>query len=275
MSTIYYNFYKSSSLFHGSLLGIMGTRFDMILVVGSLAKGIKVWEKLVAEMERLDQMLNKFSCDSEISQINLQAARTPVKVSQEMWLMLSKCKKYHQMTMGLFDITLKDYHLVSLDEKNRSISFSDTQISIDFGGFAKGYAIEKLKKILQDAGLTQFFINFGNSSVCGSGHHPHGDCWSVGVDNPFQTGQILGAVSLKDSCLSVSGNTPVHKNHIVHPLTGSFIDNKKIVCVTTSDAAVAEVLSTTLLLANEYEKPIIEKRFKEEEVDYILNEYDV
>lgn len=274
MSSIYYNFYQSSSLFHGSMLGVMGTRFDMIMMVESLAKGVKVWEKLVDEMERLDQILNKFSSDSEVSHINLHAARNPVKVSQEVWEMLNRCKKYHAMTMGLFDITLKDFHLISLDEESKSIFFRDAQVSIDFGGFAKGYAIEKLKNTLTNAGLTQFFINFGNSSVCGSGHHPHGDSWSVGIDNPFHSGQVLGTVLLQDSCLSVSGNTPVHRNHIVHPLTGNFADNKKIVCVTTSDAAIAEVLSTSLLLANEHEKTTIKKRFKAE-VDYILNEYDI
>lgn len=272
MTTIYYNYYTSSSLFHGSLLSIMGTRLDLVMIVESLVTGVRIWDKLVDKLENLDHILNRFSNDSEISKLNATASITPVPVSDELWDIICDCKEYYRMTQGLFDVTLRNFEMVEFDKEKKTIFFKNNQISFDFGGFAKGYAIEKLKEIILNAKISQAFINFGNSSVCCIGTHPYGDSWNVSIENPYNPEHILGTIYLKDSSLSVSGNTPDYNKHIVRPGTDKFVEDKKIVCVSTINAAVAEVLSTTLLLSTEKEKIIIKNRFKDF-ATYVENEY--
>lgn len=262
MTSIYYNYYTSSSLFHGSILNIMGTRLDLVMIVDSLARGVRVWDKLVIELERLETMLNRFSTASEIGQLNQSASEHPVAVSNELWDIISECKEYHRLTLGLFDITLRDFDKVELNQAEKTVFFKNSEIKFDFGGFAKGYAVEQLKKILLKAKISKAFINFGNSSIGCIGSHPYGENWSVSIENPFQPGQVLGEVQLTDTSLSVSGNTPNYSRHIVRPESGEFVEGKKLVSITTVNASLAEVLSTTFLLATENEKSVIQQNFR-------------
>lgn len=250
----------------------MGTRFDLIMVVENLTKGVRVWDKLVKELENLDKILNRFSDESEISKINTAAYQQPVQVSAELWKIITDCKKYHELTYGLFDVTLHNFELVEFNSEAQTIFFKEDDMSLDFGGYARGYALEKLKKIIAEAKIYQAFINFGNSSICCIGTHPLGDNWSVGIVNPYNTEQTLGELQLKNMCLSVSGNTPHNRKHIVQPLTRKYLDSKRIMCVSAGNAAIAEVLSTTLILATEKEKSKIKKRFKDI-ASYVENEY--
>lgn len=261
VTTTYYNFYSSSSLFHGSILKIMGTRLDVVIIVEDLASGVRIWDGLVAEVKSLDELLNRFSANSEITKINHQASQQPVAVSDELWEILIDCKLYHKLTLGLFDISLRNFDKVELHTEQKTVFFKNSDINLDFGGFAKGYAIEKLKARLLNEKITQAFINFGNSSIGCIGTHPYGENWSVSVENPFNPTQILGEVLLKDNCLSVSGNTPANSKHIIHPETGKYVEGKKITCISTTNAAIAEVLSTTFLLTTSQEKSVIRENF--------------
>lgn len=257
----YYNYYESSSLSHGSLLRIMGTRFDILFVLEDKTAGAALWEKIQSELIRLDKLFNRFDAQSEVYQINAGAYLCPYLVSAEMWEILLSCKKYHKKTKGLFDITLRDFNKVVLNNENQSVSFTEKDLHLDFGGYAKGYAIEKIKDILIKNNVRKSFINFGNSSIYALGHHPYGDCWSIGIENPYKKGEKLGEYRLKDDAMSTSGNMPSNPKHIVNPYTGVYNEEKKIVCIVTKDSIDAEVLSTTLVIAQIEEKEKILKNF--------------
>ena len=61
---------------------------------------------------------------------------------------LQLCSYYYETTSHLFDITLKDFSQIQLHEHSY-ISFTSPDISLDFGGFAKGYALKKIRKFKQ------------------------------------------------------------------------------------------------------------------------------
>jgi len=254
MNHPYSNYYESSSLFHGSLLSIMGTRFDILFVIENKEIGEALWDNIQTELIRLDKLFNRFDTESEVSQINSSAFLSPYIVSSEMWDILLSCKKYHQQTYGLFDITLQNLNRVLLNIKDKSIIFVDKDLHIDFGGYAKGYAIDKIKNILIENNVQNSLVNFGNSSILALGKHPYGDCWSIGIENPYQKGEMLGEYKLKDEALSTSGNMPSNSKHLVNPFTGKFNEEKKMVSIITKDSTDAEVLSTSLMIAQ------IEKR---------------
>jgi len=167
-----FSYYESSLMFHGSLMNIMGTRFDIIIMGKSKCESEAVWYKVESELKRLNRMLNRFDPASEVSNINRTIAHQSIRVSDEMWQILNSCKRYHKETFGLFDITLKDFGTIQFHEQNKSVSFSQPGIHIDFGGYGKGYALKSIKRILEDATVHQCFVDFGNSSILGMGHHP-------------------------------------------------------------------------------------------------------
>lgn len=246
-------------MFHGFIPRIMGTRFDILLAGVSSALGESCWALTVTELQRLDKILNRFDATSEVSRLNGNAFKKPFVVSREFWDILNDCKKYHQMTSGIFDVTLKDFSLVKFHEETKSVSFSISDLSLDFGGYAKGYALEKIKGILKKQNIEHAFINFGNSSIMGIGKHPYGNGWKVNINNPFHPEKVLGEFTLKNAVLTTSGNTPDYTEHIIHPFSGKRNNEKKCICVITNNACDGEVLSTSLIASHQDKQKIITK----------------
>ncbi len=254
-------YHESGRMFHGSLKRIMGTRFEMLVIDKSRLESREIWNEIVHELRRLDSVLNRFDEHSETSKINREATSAPVRVSTEMWHILQSCRDYHARTSGLFDITLNDFTTVITDADKRSVIFSKNDIALDFGGYAKGYALAKIKDILYQSGVKHCFVDFGNSSILGMGHHPHGDSWKVSVQNPYCPGTVLDEISLRDQALSVSGNTPAYSGHIVQPVSGEVVDKRKVVSVTSDNPLDAEVLSTVFMMADKEEQKEIIRNF--------------
>jgi thiamine biosynthesis lipoprotein len=113
-------------------------------------------------------------------------------------------------------------------------------------------------------------VNFGNSSVLCLGHHPYGDSWCVSIENPYLTEDILGSIQISNKSLSTSGNMPTHTSHIINPISQEYIEKHQIVSVVSSNAVEAEILSTTLMIANDKEKVEILSRFQLNDI-YIYN----
>lgn len=261
MTESYTDYYEASDLFHGSMMHAMGTRLDILIVGLSKFTSAACWEEIEAEIKKLSLLYNKFDEASELYDVNKNAATAPLKLGDELWKILSECKQYHAMTNGYFDITLKDYNQVILDVDKRTVFFKDPNIQIDLGAYGKGYALEKLRSILEKYEVNCALLNFGNSSVLAIGSHPHGDSWSIGVEHPTNAKEVLGVVELRDCSMSTSGNMPSHSSHIIDPHTGIFSEEKKLVSIKTFSAVDAEVLSTSLVIAPDEEVSAITSNF--------------
>ena len=187
----YSNYYAASGLFHGSMASVMGTQFDILMVGTDSVLLSRVWEAIETEVKRLDKLLSRFDEASEVSRVNREAAHYPVAVSEELWQILQDCKRYHALTDGLFDITLQGFSQVLLSEKDRSVFFFSESLHVDLGGIGKGYALTRIRELLEKNGVEKALVNFGNSSVLAVGSHPLGDYWPVGVDNPFTKEHVV------------------------------------------------------------------------------------
>jgi thiamine biosynthesis lipoprotein len=253
-------------MFHGSSKNIMGTRFDILIIGQNRLQSREIWDDTVSELQCLDWIFNRFDNTSETSKINREAILAPVHVSPEMWYILKSCQIYYKRTFGLFDITLHDFSTVLMNEDDHSVFFSKKDISLDFGGYAKGYALVKIKDLIRQAGVQHCFMDFGNSSILGIGRHPYGDSWKVSIENPYDRDEILNEISLKDMALSVSGNTPSYTGHILNPNSGTSVKEHKVVAITSENPLDAEVLSTVFIIANDTEKQRILEDFKIQDI---------
>lgn len=256
----YTNYHESSKLFQGSLMIIMGTKLDLLLIGQDQQQSEQVWSEVETEVKRLDKMLNKFDKESELACMNREAIHGHATINDELWNILMDCLRYQKMTLGYFDISLQDFDKVTLTEYNQSVSFQQEDMELDLSGYGKGYALEKIRNILLAHGVTQALVNFGNSSVLALGSHPHGENWMIGISDPFSN-KTVGTMKLKDSTMSTSGNTPNHLQHIINPHTGIYCDTKRMVSIAAKNAIEAEVLSTALMVADERTSKEIIKNF--------------
>lgn len=264
-------YYEESKMFHGALKNIMGTRFDILIIDQIRLKSREIWGEIAFELRRLDQLFNRFDEVSETSKINREAALAPVQVSPEMWFVLQNCRQYYRRTLKLFDITLNDFSKVVLDENDHSVSFSQEDITLDFGGYAKGYALVKIRDLIARSEVQHCFIDFGNSSIMGIGHHPYGDAWKVSFENPYNRAVVLDEITLQYMALSVSGNTPSYTGHIVRPDSRKPVKEHKAVSVMSENPLDAEILSTVLMIATDREKKQLSENFTTQQtMEYIL-----
>ncbi|MCE2616047.1 MAG: FAD:protein FMN transferase [Phocaeicola sp.] len=250
MNTIfsYSDYHESSQLFYGLLMNVMGTRLDAILLGKDKNKSIICWNSIEQEIIRLSKIFNKFDENSELFFINHRAFSDPQKISDELWDILKECQHHHKLTEGYFDITIGHFNSLIFDDEHKAISFMKENMEIDLGAFGKGYALDKIRKILIDNGFSSSLINFGNSSVLGLGTHPYGNCWPIGISNPFNSKKQIGVVELNNSTMSTSGNMPSHKKHIINPHTGAYNEQRKLVTVRAVSPIEAEIISTTLMV---------------------------
>ena len=93
------------------------------------------------------------------------------------------------------------------------------------------------------------------------GKHPHGDSWKLVIQNPFDQNIILNEEELSNKNISTSGNMLTHTMHIKNTRTGKFNNERKMVTVISDNAIEAEVISTSLMIAQPHEIDSIIQRF--------------
>ena len=110
----------------------------------SKSDATKIWGQIFSLLESLHARLNRFDESSEIAFVNLNAHKQAIEISDYLWEILSDNQQYFEQTNGIFDITLGNFSQIELNETEKTVFFRSGNTKIDLGGYAKGYAIEKL-----------------------------------------------------------------------------------------------------------------------------------
>ena len=242
---------------------------------------------LVAAYEEMQRIENLLSCEkdsSEISAINRKAGTAPVKVSYETLAILERSKKYAEKYDGVFDVTigplsnlwgfssdkeivlpandeitkldkLVNYRDMIINEKDTTVFLKRKGMSLDLGGIAKGYAIDRGSAVLEKMGITNFILNAGGD-IYVSGTKDKNTEWKVGIKHPRNTNEIIASFNLKDYAVATSGDYERFKiingkryHHILLPATGypGTLSQSSTVLAPTAEEADATATSIFLL----------------------------
>lgn len=253
---------EQGSVFRGFVPLIMGTRLDVLLCGAPAGLCESLWKRICDEAVALDGLMNRFDPESEVSRINASGAST---MSDAMSSIIATCERYRKSTCGLFDLGRGTVDWGSaliyddgVERDHKPVAIDLGGGNLDFGGFGKGFLLSEITNMIREAGIASAYIDFGGSSIMAIGHHPYGDCWKVGVTDPY-TGACIRQLELVDMAMSTSGNQPGYEGHIVDPRDGSPVRGRKIVTVLAGDPLVAEVVSTASMIANEKELDFIKQ----------------
>ncbi|MDZ7718539.1 MAG: FAD:protein FMN transferase [Balneolaceae bacterium] len=287
----------------------MATRFYVLIPGLQDGTGDELFQKIKDEVNRIESRLSRFIEKSEISKINRDAFHADVKTDDECFEILTACKYGWEMTDGAFDITLRplmDYwkneeeqseknlqtikesvgmQHVELDEEDQTVRFKTEKTELDLGGFGKGYALEKVKQMIESSAVENAFISFGESSVLAMGEHPAGGAWKIGINNYKNPGNSIHEFEVSNGSVSTSSNFYLNDDgelqnhqHVINPKTGKPHEQFTAASVSASSPILAEILSTAcLLLPDEKIRELIEKYDDIEivKVDYEPEEPDV
>jgi len=79
---------------------IMGTRCVVELWSDDAAKGEAGITSVFDDMKRIDRLMSTWKEDTEISEVNRDAGKHPVKISEELFRLLQTSVKYSELTRG-------------------------------------------------------------------------------------------------------------------------------------------------------------------------------
>ena len=244
MFTQEHEYFQDGQIFHGFAPHIMGTKLEMLVCGAPETLCGSLWEEMCEEAVKLDAIMNRFAPSSEVSRLNEAGGGC---LSPEMAEIISLCGHYRESTAGLFDIGRGTVDWGSAMTGPSSISLGGG--NIDFGGFGKGYLLKKFSEMMRREGITTAYVDFGGSSIMALGHHPYGNCWKVGVTDPF-SGSLVREIELTDMSMSTSGNQPGYVGHITDPRNGNTINSKRMVTILSRDPLTAEIASTAAMIAD-------------------------
>jgi thiamine biosynthesis lipoprotein len=224
---------------------------------------------------------------SEISRMNRQAAREAVRVEPRLFALLELAVAIGESTVGAFDITsapltkVWGFHRrlgrfptqtdlrealqhvgvrwLELDRSEATIRFRKPGVEINLGGIGKGHALDRCAEQLAQAGVRDYLIQGGQSSVLARGSRagqPSDDAgWTIAVRHPLRPEKRVAEVRVKDRALGTSGSGSQffhHRGrrygHVLDPRTGWPAEGVLSTTVLAPTAAMADALATAFFV---------------------------
>lgn len=248
------------------------------------AAGTAVTDAMLAaldQIERLEAQLSIYREQSEVSQINRNAARGPVIVERRLGELLAACRDLTDRTSGAFDITsgvlsrtwgflrregrMPDAeeieaarervgsHLWSLDVERQTVAFNREGVEINFNSIGKGYALDRVAESLAEQDVADYLWHGGRSSVLARGvnHADRRKAWTVGIGHPLCLDERVAEVHLRNQAMGTAGSGTqffVHEGkrygHVIDPRSGWPACEVYTATAITESAADADALAT-------------------------------
>ena len=261
----------------------MGTRCGALIAADDVGVAERFAAEAVAWVGRFEGKYSRFLDTSLLSAINRAAGRDWVEIDPETERLLAICADMHFSTGGLLDPTSGP--LVSLwnwkEPRSRLPSEAEIEaaqelvgwgklerrpgavflprrgMSLDFGGFGKEYAVDKVTELALACGVEACLVDFGQD-IRVAGLPPDAPAWHVGLEDPLRPGCVRASLALQEERgVATSGDT--HRSfslngrrygHIVDPRTGRpVVASAHSVSVVAPSCLEAGALSTAAFMA--------------------------
>lgn len=147
-----------------------------------------------------------------------------------------------------------DINNLVIDKASSSIFISDSNMKLDVGAIAKGYAVEMIARELENDNISGFVLNVGGN-VRTIGTKGDGEKWVVGIENPDENSEeaYLAYLELAGESLVTSGSYQRYYyvdgkryHHIIDPTTLMPSDNYLSVSIVCQSSADGDAFSTAL-----------------------------
>ncbi len=259
----------------------MGTELVFELLCEDTDYCYEVIQKAHGEVLRLDRIFSNYRTDSELYSVVNSNHKFPVKLSDDFYNLTAASIFVSILTDGAFDITAgslvtlwKDaskkgqipdpsaiemmrtdcvgVNKLGLISKNMSLKLSSDCVDLDYGAIGKGYALDKIIEVLKDARINGAIINFGGN-IYAKGKDTEGKKWNILLKTPpsLKDKIKLDPIYISDLAVSTSGGYERYfeiqnrkYSHILDPRSGYPVDESKSVTVVSSNATLADALST-------------------------------
>ncbi|MEI4508454.1 FAD:protein FMN transferase [Sphingopyxis sp. CCNWLW253] len=170
-------------------------------------------------------------------------------------------EELHASTLGLFDpaadrrFVSAGWGAIAFDRAAARIEISHP-VALDFGGFGKGFALDRACAVLREKGVVSACLSAGESSIAVVGEHPLGGGWPFAISHPLRPNEILVELELTDESVSISstvgaGTNAPERAAMIRPTDATIVSAPRCTVAVDRLGAHAEAMSTALLVADE------------------------
>ncbi len=204
-------------------------------------QGISAAFEAVARVERL---MHPSRIGSDLAALAVTPCGTSLAVHPWTWEVLELCQRLNVLSRGIFDpcLDVSPGRMRDLELAQSYHVVPHSRLTVDLGGVAKGYAVDRALEALRDAGCDGGLVNAGGDLAV-FGARGHKIVCRVG-------GDASAVVELHNSALATSDvaspDRPVeHRGYYHGADRGAVISGN--VTVMAASAAVADALTKCLL----------------------------
>ncbi len=259
---------------------VFGTYYNVKIQGNGANSALKEIDALLVEIEN---QVSTNIATSDVSKINIAPVGQAITVGVHTAFLFKKSAELYQTTQQAFNAAI--FPLVELwkfspgtfrhiaesipsaadisqtleycamenfhfDEQQSTITKLHAQAKLDFGGIAKGYAVDKALELCN--GKKQAIVNIGGNIAA------FGDNKRIGMTHPRDTSTLFGVINLNNAAIATSGDYERYYifeeqryNHIIakdgYP-TG--INNNDIISASVigESALICDALSTSVMI---------------------------
>ncbi|UCC73615.1 MAG: FAD:protein FMN transferase [Gemmatimonadota bacterium] len=213
---------------------VMGTIADIAVAHRNERYAQAAIDAAIAELRHVDRTMTRFDAGSEVGLANLKAATQPVQVSGETARVIAEALRWAVASDGAFDPCLgRAVALWDVGNRNApppadqvrglagrrlhrflelgdvagrpAILYRDSDVAIDLGGIAKGYAVDRAAEALRSYGIFNGLVNVGGD-LYALGVSEDGDPWKIGIRDPDDPDALIGTIEASDRAVATSGD---------------------------------------------------------------------
>ncbi len=236
------------------------------------------------EIRRVEHVMTTWDKDAVLSRVNESAGKAPVVVDDETLSVIEEARKMNERSSGTFDITFESMHglwkfdqdldphppdeakikdilpfvgnkHIVIDREKKTVFLDKARTKISLGGIAKGYGVDRAKKVLDDKGIASFYIKAGGD-LFARGHKPDGSEWSAGIRDPRGPSESFFAIlPLSDHAFSTAGDYErsylkdgKRYHHILDPRTGHPATACRSVTIWAESALIADAIDDAVFI---------------------------
>ena len=234
-------------------------------------------------LREIDRLMSTSIAQSDIAKVNSAPPGTPVRVHPDTAHVVSSAMAYAEKTRGAFDPTVgRLAELWAIGSGNEAVPTSDairdalvgvgyqnlvvdstrsqitrlTDLRVDLGAIAKGYASDEIAELLVAENISGGVVDLGGN-IRVFGRNPLRRQWRIGIQDPFRPrGSYIGTVDISSGAVATSGDYEryfvadgVRYHHILDPESGYPASAQlKSVTVIAETGIEADALSTGLFV---------------------------
>jgi FAD:protein FMN transferase len=259
----------------------MAVPIRIVLYAPDDATAAEAAKAAFTRFHELNSILSDYDPQSELRRLcNTSFEGKSIRVSIDLWRVLDRSLELSAQSDGAFDVTVGPvvrlwrnarrtkelpspqslqtaltrvgYRWIRLHPQRQAVELLRPKMQLDFGGIAKGYAVDEGIKALRKRGITRMMIEAGGNLGLGD-PPPDQPGWRIGIAPPDLHSPPRQYLLLSRVSLSTSGDlwqyaviAGVRYSHLINPRNGMPLTDHSNVTVVGRDGLSTDGLSSAV-----------------------------